>query len=386
MSTEDPPARADAVVIGAGPGGLAVAAQLRRAGFTPVVLDRALEVGSSWAAHYDRLHLHTARTLSSLPGLPIPREYGRWVARDDFRRYLSDYAAHHRLDLRLGVTVTGVSQGDDGWRVGWRSAASAGTVETPIVVVATGYNHEARMPSWPGLAEYRGRVIHSSEYRNPAELAAHSVLVVGPGNSGGEIAADLAEAGVRVQLAVRTPPNIVRRQVAGIPGQVLVLSISPLPTPAGDRVARLVQRLSVGDLTRFGLPPAPRGIVTQMERDDVTPTIDVGLLAALRRGAVTVVPAVASFTTDAVVLVDGTEVRPDVVIAATGFARGLEPIVGELRVLAPSGRPLINAAAQLAGLGGLYFLGYSNPLTGNIRQLAIDARAIARHAGRRSAR
>jgi cation diffusion facilitator CzcD-associated flavoprotein CzcO len=212
------------------------------------------------------------------------------------------------------------------------------------------------------------------------------VLVVGPGNSGSEIAADLAESGAVVQLSVRTPPNIVRRQVAGIPGQVLVLSISPLSTAMGDRVARVLQRFTVGDLSRFGLPPAPRGVVTQMERDDVTPTIDVGLIAALRSGSVTVVPAVASFTTDSITLADGTEVRADAVIVATGFSRGLDALVGTLDVLAPTGRPRVNAAGQLPGRGGLYFLGYSNPLSGNIRQLKIDARAIARHARRRATR
>ena len=392
MSREDTsaaavPALADAVVIGAGPAGLAAAAELRRAGFAPLVFEEAQEVGSSWARHYDRLHLHTARTMSSLPGLVIPRTYGRWVARDDFRAYLRDYADHHRLDVRLGVTVTSVDQRDDGdWDIGWRSATSTGTIVTPLTVVATGYNHSRRVPRWPGLESYGGRVIHSSDYRNPAELGAHRVLVVGPGNSGSEIAADLAESGAVVQLSVRTPPNIVRRQVAGIPGQVLVLSISPLSTAMGDRVARVLQRFTVGDLSRFGLPPAPRGVVTQMERDDVTPTIDVGLIAALRSGSVTVVPAVASFTADSVTLADGTEVLADAVIVATGFSRGLEALVGALAVLAPSGRPLVNAAAQLPGRAGLYFLGYSNPLSGNIRQLKIDARAIARHARRRIAR
>ncbi|MCU1556813.1 MAG: Flavin-containing monooxygenase-like protein [Microbacteriaceae bacterium] len=387
MSMEDTsaaavPAHANAVVIGAGPAGLAAAAELQRAGFAVLVLERADEVGSSWAGHYDRLHLHTARTMSSLPGLVIPRAYGRWVARDDFRSYLRDYADHHRLDVHLGVAVTAVDRHDDG---GWSVVTSAGTVATPLVVIATGYNHSRRVPQWPGLEGYGGRVIHSSEYRNPAELGARRVLVVGPGNSGSEIAADLAESGASVRLAVRTPPNIVRRQVAGIPGQVLVLSISPLSTAMGDRVARVLQRFTVGDLSRFGLPPAPRGVVTQMERDDVTPTIDVGLIAALRAGSVTVVPAVASFTADAIVLADGTEVLADAVIVATGFERGLETIVGRLGVLAPSGRPLVNAAAQLPGRPGLYFLGYSNPLSGNIRQLKIDARAIGRHARRSAA-
>jgi putative flavoprotein involved in K+ transport len=366
----------DAVVIGAGPAGLAAAAELQKVGYSVVVIDKADSVGSSWSKHYDRLHLHTSRPLSSLPGRPIPRTYGRWVARDDFRRYLAEYAEAEKLDVRLGVTATSIEKTDAGWTVG----TSTGQFTADAVVVATGYNNTAKIPDWPGLPEYTGRVIHSSEYRNPAALGARDVLVVGPGNSGAEIAADLAGAGVAVRIAVRTPPNLVRRQVLGIPTQSLTLSTYPLPTKIADRVARGMQILTVGDLSRYGLPKAPRGIFSQQAEDDVTPTIDVGFIDALKAGTVRVVGAVESFGRDEVRLADGTSVSPEVVLVATGFQRGLEPLVGDLGVIAPGGRPLINADEQLPGLEGLFFLGYSNPITGNIRQVAIDARKIARRA------
>ena len=368
----------DAVVIGAGPAGLAAAAELQKVGYSVVVIDAADGVGSSWSKHYDRLHLHTSRTMSSLPGRPMPRRYGRWVARDDFRAYLADYAKAEKLDVRLGVTAGSVSKTDDRWTVD----TSIGALAADVVVVATGYNHTAKIPDWPGLSDYTGRVIHSSEYRNPAALNARDVLVVGPGNSGAEIAADLAGAGVGVRLAVRTPPNIVRRQVLGIPTQSLTLSTYPLPTKVADRVARGMQILTVGDLSKYGLSKPPRGMFSQQAEDDVTPTIDVGLIDALRAGSITVVGAVESFTADSVRLADGTSVSPELVLVATGFQRGLEPLVGDLGVIAPGGRPLINADEQLPGLEGLFFLGYSNPITGNIRQVAIDARKIARRSAR----
>ncbi len=139
-----------------------------------------------------------------------------------------------------------------------------------------------------------------------------------------------------------------------------------------------MQILTVGNLSKYGLPKAPRGIFSQQAYDDVTPTIDVGFIDALKAGAITVVGAVESFTKDAVLLADGTTVSPELVLVATGFERGLEPLVGDLGVIAPGGRPLINADEQLPGLEGLFFLGYSNPITGNIRQVAIDAKKIAR--------
>ncbi|MCU1410031.1 MAG: Monooxygenase [Rhodoglobus sp.] len=366
----------DAVVIGAGPAGLAAAAELQKVGYSVIVIDKADSVGSSWSKHYDRLHLHTSRALSSLPGRRIPRSFGQWVARDDFRTYLADYAKAEKLDVRLGVTASAITKNDAGWTV----ASSIGDLAADAVVVATGYNHTAKIPDWPGLETYRGRVVHSSEYRNPQALAAQDVLVVGPGNSGAEIAADLAAAGVTVRLAVRSPPNIVRRQVLGIPTQSLTLSTYPLPTKMADRVARGMQILTVGDLSKYGLQKAPRGVFSQQEFDDVTPTIDVGLIDALKAGAITVVGAVESFTADSVTLAGGASVSPEVVLVATGFQRGLEPLVGELGVIAPGGRPLINAEEQLPGLEGLFFLGYSNPITGNIRQVAIDAKKIGKRA------
>ena len=364
----------DAVVIGAGPAGLAAAAELQKIGCTVTVVDKADVVGSSWSKHYDRLHLHTSRTMSSLPGRVMPRRYGRWVARDDFRAYLADYASAEKLDVRLAVTASSLTRTEDGWTV----ETSEGTLTADVVIVATGYNHTAKIPDWPGLAEYSGRVVHSSDYRNPAALDAHDVLVVGPGNSGAEIAADLAAAGVRVTVAVRTAPNLVRRQVLGIPTQSLTVSTAPLPTKIADRVARGMQILTVGDLSRYGLQKPPRGIFSQQAEDDVTPTIDVGFIDALKAGKITVVAAVESFAGNAVRLADGTSLSPELVLVATGFQRGLEPLVGELGVIAPGGRPLINADEQLPGLEGLFFLGYSNPITGNIRQVAIDAKKIAR--------
>ena len=349
------PGTSPAVVIGAGPAGLAAAAELNRAGIRAVVLDKASEVGSSWAHHYDRLHLHTTRRLSSLPGMPIPRSRGRWVARDDFRSYLARYAETQGLDVRLGTSVTSVDRLADGlWRVG----CGAESIVTPLLVVATGYNHTPKLPDWPGSETFAGRIVHSSDYRSPAALGAASVLVVGPGNSGAEIAADLAGSGAKVWLAIRTPPNIVRREVLGVASQVLVLSVSPFPTRVGDRISGLLQRITVGDLSPFGLPRAPRGVFTQQERDDVTPTIDVGLIDEVRAGRVAVVPSVESIDGPAVTLADGEALRPDTIVVATGYRRGLETLINLLAARRELSRArfveldtrvqLLNASAALA--------------------------------------
>jgi cation diffusion facilitator CzcD-associated flavoprotein CzcO len=371
-----PELRAEVVVIGAGPGGLAAAAALGQAGVAAVVLERADAIGASWRGHYDRLHLHTVRWLSGLPGLAIPRRHGRWVSRTAFVAYLESYARHHRLDVRLDTEVRGLTREGDTWRI----ATTGGEWSAPAVVVATGYNRLPHLPGWPGLDGFRGRLLHSSRYRSGAELAGQDVLVVGAGNSGAEIAVDLVEQGAaRVRLSVRRAPNVVRRTVAGlIPTQLVSIALRPLPLTISDALARATARLTVGDLTRFGLPAPERGIYTQMIRDRQIPILDAGFIAALRGGRIEVVPAVEGFEGPSVLLAGGRRIEPAVVIAATGFRHGLQELLDGLGILDADGFPLVHGAATVPRAPGLHLVGFTNPPSGNLREMARDARRIAR--------
>lgn len=179
-------------VIGGGPGGLAAAYALRAQGIRAVVLEKSDRVGASWRRHYDRLHLHTTRRLSSLPGLTIPRRFGRWVSRDDVVRYLEKYAEVHELEIVTGVEVSRVERSADG--SGWLLHATGGRELTgSAVVVATGTNHTPRVPDWPGRDTYTGDLLHAADYRAAQPYAGQDVLVVGIGNTGAEIAVDLVE-------------------------------------------------------------------------------------------------------------------------------------------------------------------------------------------------
>jgi putative flavoprotein involved in K+ transport len=366
--------RCEVMVIGAGPAGLAVAAELRARGRSALVVERSESVGSSWRGHYDRLRLHTVRRLSGLPGLPIPRQEGRWVSRAGVVTYLERYARHHELDIRLGVTVQRLERAPAGWLV----HTSVGTLNAGAVVVATGFNREPVVPDWPGRDGFSGELLHSAAYRNAGPYRGRQVLVVGTGNSGAEIAVDLAEGGAApVALAARTPPNIQRRAVAGMPTQVLGIAMRRLPAPVVDRVSLAVQRLSIGDLSRYGLPRPSSGVSARAAEGRI-PILDVGLVASLRAEQVRAVPAVHRFDGAEVVLVDGSRLRPDTVIAATGFRRGLEPLVAALGVLQPNGRPAVHGPQTHRAAPHLYFIGFSNPISGNLREIGIDARRIAR--------
>jgi putative flavoprotein involved in K+ transport len=210
---------------------------------------------------------------------------------------------------------------------------------------------------------------------------------VGTGNSGAEIAVDLVEGGARhVLLAVRTPPNILRRDLGGFPTQVLGVSMRRLPPRVVDALAATTRRLTIGDLRPYGLPLPPRGTYTRVREDDRIPILDVGLIDMLKGRRVRVVGAVEGFDGPEVMLVDGERLRPDVVIAATGFRRGLDELVGHLGILGAHGRPVVHGPMTHPHAPDLYFIGYTNPLSGNLRELGIDARRIARAVSRRRLR
>ncbi|MFK0257502.1 flavin-containing monooxygenase [Streptomyces sp. NPDC090445] len=412
-------------VIGAGPGGLAAAAALRARGIRAVVVEKADTVGPSWRGHYDRLHLHTTRRLSALPGLAMPRRFGRWVSRDNVVRYLEKYAEFHELELVTGVEVTRIERaphtdstdGTDGTedaadsdptakgkpktgrksgrktkrKAGsrpesdtWLLHATGGRVLTGrAVVVATGFNHTPAVPDWPGRDTYGGQLLHARDYRNPEPYTGLDVLVVGVGNTGAEIAVDLAEGGAaRVRLAVRTAPHIVRRSTAGWPAQRSAILVRRLPVPVVNGLSALISRASVPDLSAYGLPRPATGLYSRVKQGAI-PVQDVGLIDAVRAGRVEPVAAVDSFDGPDVVLADGSRITPDVVIAATGYRRALEGLVGHLDVLDERGRPRAHGARTLPHAPGLHFTGFGNPISGMFREMALDAEKIAKALTRR---
>ncbi|MEV8022765.1 NAD(P)/FAD-dependent oxidoreductase [Streptomyces sp. NPDC086554] len=368
-------------VIGGGPGGLSAAAALRARGVRAVVLERSDRVGASWRGHYDRLRLHTTRRLSALPGLPIPRAFGRWVSRDNVLRYLEKYAEFHQLETVTGVEVSRVEPAPDG--NGWLLHATGGRQLTgSAVVIATGYNHTPHLPDWPGRDAYAGELLHASAYRNASPYEGKDVLVVGVGNTGAEIAVDLADGGAsRVRLAVRTAPHIVRRSTAGWPAQLSGILCRRLPVPLVDRIARPLAKVSVPDLAEQGLPRPDTGLYSRVAEGAI-PVQDVGLIDAVRKGRVEPVAAVESFEDGKIVLADGTRIGPEVVIAATGYRRALEPLVGDLGVLDERGAPLVHGARTPRTAPSLYFTGFTNPISGMLRELALDAEKIAKAVAR----
>lgn len=202
---------------------------------------------------------------------------------------------------------------------------------------------------------------------------------MGPGNSGFEIANQLSAGGAaRTWLSVRTPPHIIHRDIGPFPSDVFTVLARRLPVRVVDATADLVRRATIGDLSPQGLSSPPDGIYTRLQRTGMIPTIDGPFIEALREGRVVVVAAVERFERSHVVLADGSSLDPDAVIAATGYRRELEPLVGHLGVLDDDGHPAVHGRTTHPNAPGLHFVGFSEPFSGNLRELRFDARRIAR--------
>lgn len=369
----------EVVIIGAGPSGLAAAACLRREGVAFEILERNQVPGSAWHNHYERLHLHTIKTHSSLPHLPFPAHYPPYPSRNQIAAYLADYAAHFGIEPRYGETVERAERAGDLWRT---ETASGLTLHSRRLVVATGYNGVPRVPTWPGQEDFAGEILHSSDYRTGMTWQGKRAMVVGVGNSGAEIAVDLWESGARdVLLCARSPVWVTPRDYMGMSAQTTGIALSKLPLAISDRIGSSFSKLVYGDLSKYGLRRPEIGPFTQITKLGRVPLIDIGTIELIRQGQITVVGDIARFTEDSVVFKDGSTRPLEVAVLATGFKARLErflPAATEhAGLIDDRGYPTVHGAESQ--LPGLYFIGFRNPPTGQLRDINHEAQRVAAH-------
>ena len=370
---KDHQSKPDAVVIGAGPSGLAVARELRhRHGISALVVDKAAAPAVSWRNRYDNFRLNTNGFLSHLPGQRIPLTAGRWPTKEDMVRYFDRYVRQQDITLALGCEVNRIDRAANGWLVD----TSSGEIRSSAVVLATGKYRTPVVPPWPGLGQFTGEVVHSGDFRNAWPFAGRDVLVVGAGNSAADIAVQLAQDGARrVWLAVRTPPHLVRRAIGPVPSDIFLELFARVPARVVDPAIAQLNRLLFGDLSVYGFQRPPLGLKATVEQRGRIPTLADELVDAVRSGRVEVVAAVAAVESRRVILDDGMAVKPEVIVAATGFSTDLDGLVGHLGVLDEDGDPRGGFASHLGD--GMFAIGYGIPPNGPLRAIRLAATPLA---------
>jgi cation diffusion facilitator CzcD-associated flavoprotein CzcO len=302
--------------------------------------------------------------MSALPGMRFPAGTPLFPSRGEFVRYLSDYRAAFDLPVR---TDAGVLQAE--FQAGtWSVRTAGGPLSAAALVVATGIMGNPRRPEFPGSARFAGTLSHSVEYRRPGPFAGKRVLVVGVGNSGGEIAPELAANGASVTVCVRSGAFTLPRQLLGIPIQYYSCLLARLPRGAQRAIMRATAQLA--DLAR-GKPVLPRPQQDDSPCPDV-PLIGFHLADAVRGGAIRVRPAISEITRDGARFADGSEDSFDHIILATGFAATLGFLGGQV-TLDQCGFASRRDRVVSTDRPGLYFVGHNYDTRGGLYNIARDA-------------
>jgi putative flavoprotein involved in K+ transport len=250
----------DVLVVGAGQAGLAVGWHLAKAGLRFLMLEAAPQLGQSWRSRWDSLRLFTPREYDGLPGMAFPGPPGTYPGKDDVADYLEQYAARFELPVLLNTRVTSLTRRGDHFV----AATTQGALRARQVVVATGAFQHPVVPEVAGRFDRSVRQLHSAEYRNPGELPRGKVLVVGAGNSGLQIAGELADThDVEVAAGsgtLRLPQRLVGRDLFWWLDRTGLMRAS-VDTPLGRRIrsrGELVIGTKPSELERSGVDFRPR--------------------------------------------------------------------------------------------------------------------------------
>ncbi|WP_423834366.1 ArsO family NAD(P)H-dependent flavin-containing monooxygenase [Streptomyces manipurensis] len=342
--------RTDVVVIGGGQSGLAAGYHLRRLGIEHVILDARTAPGGAWRHTWDSLRLFSPAEYSSLPGRLMPVQPGEtYPDAQHVVDYLADYEKRYELPVQRGVWVEAVHRDGAFLRV----ATDSGDWQARAVVSATGTWTRPFLPAVPGRREYTGRQLHTVQYQSPAEFSGQRVIVVGGGNSGAQIAADLARPGIDLTWVTQRPPRYLADD---IDGRALFDHATARRRALDEGRTDTGGVASLGDIV--AVPP-------------VRAARDAGLLAAK--------PMFSRLTASGVQWADGTVTEVDVVIWCTGFRPALAPF-SALRLRGSRGH-IATVGTRAVDEPRLHLLGYGD-WTGPASATLIGVGRPARDAAR----
>ncbi|KAL2345369.1 hypothetical protein Fmac_006654 [Flemingia macrophylla] len=363
------------IIIGGGTSGIATAACLAKRSIPYIVLEREECYASLWQKYtYDRLHLHLRKEVCQLPHLPFPKSYPHYVPRKQFIEYLGSYVRHFGINplYERAVELAEYDGGKGRWRVRARNTRS-GEVEEyggRFLVVASGETAEPRVPAVEGLESFHGKVIHSTGYKNGKGFRDEHVLVVGSGNSGMEIALDLANFAAKPSIIVRSPVHFLSRDMMYYASLMLkYLSLSTV-----EKVVEFVSKIVYGDLSRYGIPFPAEGPFTMKMKYGKFPIIDLGTVNKIK----SVLQAeIESIRGNEVLFRDGKSHTFDSIIFCTGFKRSTQKwLKGGDDLLNEDGFPKPSYPNHWKGRNGLYCVGLSRR---GFFGANMDAENVANH-------
>jgi len=353
--------KTETLIVGAGPAGLAMAGQLSSMNLPYIIVEAADRIAPAWHKHYDRLHLHTVSQWSHLPHLPFPKDFPLYVPKLKLIEYFNSYVEKFNINPVFSQEVQSISKSDTTWKV-----QTQDTVYTALnVVIASGVNRVTSIPTWKGMDSFSGEVLHSRNYKNGSPYSKKKVLVVGMGNTGAELALDLSEHDASTFISVRSPVSVVPRDLNGRPVQVTSKQLQKLPFGLGGWIGTKIRKIYFGDLTKFGLPVSDVDPVKQLLETGKTPVIDIGTVAAIKKGKIKVKTTIDHIKGDTVVFSDGSEELINVILLATGYKAQVEEFFSKAQnILDKKGLP--RSPIGEGDLDGTYFLGFDNYKLGGI--------------------
>lgn len=356
------------LIIGAGPAGLAVAARLAKARLPYELVEQNDNIASSWHNHYDRLHLHTVKSQSNLPYIDFPEHYPQYVSRKQLVDYYENYANHFNIKPHFNTKVIAVRKSNNSWHI---ECENEKTFDVQNIVVATGLNRIPKIPYWKGQEEFEGEIIHASKYKNAIPFKGKKVLVVGMGNTGAEIALDLAENNVAVDLCVRSEVVIVPRDFLGRSVQVTAQKLAKLPFKLGDIISTFPAKIMFGNLRKFNIPISNIKPAVLRREYGKTPTFDLGTIAQIKLGKINVHRDIESLQKSTVLYKDGSSIAYDAIILATGYyAQITDFLEDKNNLLDHFGEPTVKIGKDEQK--GLYFIGYEKYSLGGVLGTLVE--------------
>ncbi len=224
----------DSLIIGASISGLAMAASLKKQKIGYIIIEKEKQVATPWRNHYDRLHLHTSKRFSNLPHKKFGRNIPRYPSRQHVIDYLEDYQRTFNINPIFNNEALSVRKEGEFWI----TVTTKDTYTSKYLIMATGAYGKPRPIYFNGMKTFRGKIIHSYEYNSGDEFKGQYVLVVGFGNSACEIAIDLFETGSFPSMSVRSPVNVIPRDILGLPVQEISILLRWLPPRVTDIISK----------------------------------------------------------------------------------------------------------------------------------------------------